>query len=74
MNCLIPTVKSNQKIMIWSYFTKDNIRPLVRFNRKVNSIHYKNLLNEYLLSFMNQLNNSINYIFQDDNTLCPYYY
>lgn len=68
VDCLIPTVKSgNQGVMVWGCFIKNSIGPLVRLDGKVNSIHYKNLLNEYLLSFMNQLDNSIDYIFQDDN-------
>ena len=44
----------------------------IRFDGKVNLIHYKNLLNKYLLSFMNQLDNSIDYIFQDDNASIHY--
>lgn len=66
--CLIPTFKSGQQsVMIWGCFTKNKLGPLVRLEGRITANIYIDVLNNYLLPFINSLENKNNYIFQEDN-------
>lgn len=66
--CLIPTFKSGQEsIMIWGCFIKNKLGPLVRLEGKITAIKYIEMLENYLLPFINNLEDKNSYIFQDDN-------
>ncbi len=68
IECLNPTVKSGQQgVMIWGYFTKNNLGPLVRLKGRVTAAIYVDVLENNLLPFIDSLNNQKNYIFQKDN-------
>jgi len=53
--------------MIWGYFTKNNLGPLVRLKGRVTAAIYVDVLENNLLPFIDSLNNQKNYIFQKDN-------
>jgi DDE superfamily endonuclease/Transposase len=68
VECLIPTVKSGQVgIMVWGCFTKNGLGPLVRLEGKINALAYIDLLDNYLLPYMDTLDDENDYIFQEDN-------
>lgn len=68
IDCLIPTVKSGQQgIMVWGCFTKNGLGPLVRLEGKITAVVYINMLENFLLPYMDTLDNQENYIFQEDN-------
>jgi len=53
--------------MIWGCFTKNKLGPLVRLEGRITANIYIDVLNNYLLPFINSLENKNNYIFQEDN-------
>ena len=53
--------------MIWGCFTKNNLGPLVRLERRVIVVIYVDILENNLLPFIDSLDNQENYIFQEDN-------
>jgi transposase len=66
--CLIPTFKSGQEsIMIWGCFTINKLGPLVRLEGRVTANIYIEMLENYLLPFINDLENKDDYTFQEDN-------
>src|SRR4051794_33013806 len=67
-DCLQPTVKHSDGVMVWDFFTKYNKGPLVVVEGSINSAKYIELLNQYLLSFLNEI--GFDYIYQDDNAPC----
>jgi len=68
VNCLIPTVKSGQQgVMVWGCFTKYNLGPLVKLDGKVTAVVYIDILKNYLLPFLDDLDDQENYLFQEDN-------
>jgi|1186.fasta_scaffold111665_1 transposase len=69
VDCLKPTVKNSIGIMVWGCFCNNKLGPLVLIEGTLNSDRYIELLEEYLLSFLNNLSIEV-YIFQDDNAPC----
>ena len=68
IDCLIPTVKSGQQgIMVWGCFTKNGLGPLVRLEGRITAVIYINILENYLLPYIDTLDDQENYIFQEDN-------
>jgi len=68
IECLIPTVKSGrQGVMVWGCFSKNNLGPLVKLEGKITATVYMNVLENYLLPFINNLDDQENFIFQEDN-------
>ena len=53
--------------MVWEYFTKYNLGLLVKLDGKVTAMVYVNVLKNYLLPFLDDLDNQENYFFQEDN-------
>jgi len=66
VNCLQPTVKKSDGIMVWGCFCRDRLGPLVVVEGRITGERYKALLEEYLIPFMNELG-AEDYTFQDDN-------
>ena len=66
VNCLQPTVKKSDGIMVWGCFCRDRLGPLVVVEGRITGERYKSLLGEYLIPFMNELG-AEDYTFQDDN-------
>jgi transposase len=69
VDCLKPTVKSSIGVMVWGCFCNNRLGPLVLIEGTLNSDRYIDLLQEYLLPFLNDLGIE-NHIFQDDNAPC----
>lgn len=68
VDCLIPTVKSGQQgVMVWGCFTKNNLGPLVKLEGRVTGAVYIDVLRNYLLPFLDDLDDQENYLFQEDN-------
>lgn len=67
-DCLQPTVKHSDGVMVWGFFTKYYKGPLVVVEGSINGIKYIELLNQYLLPFLNEI--GFDYIYQDDNAPC----
>ncbi len=66
--CLIPTFKSGREsVMVWACFTKNKLGPIIRLEGRITAKIYIELLENYLLPFINNLENKNNYIFQEDN-------
>jgi transposase len=66
--CLIPTFKSGQEsVMVWACFTKNKLGPLVRLEGRITAKIYIEMLENYLLPFINSLENENEYTFQEDN-------
>ena len=57
----------NPSIMVWSCFTKNKLGPLVRFEGKITTSIYIEMLRTHLIPFVNSLENKDKYIFQEDN-------
>jgi hypothetical protein len=55
--------------MIWKCFCNNKLGPLVLVEGTLNSDKYIELLEEYLVPFLNDLGIK-NHIFQDDNAPC----
>ena len=55
--------------MVWGCFCNNKLGPLVLIEGTLNSDRYIELLEEYLLPFLNNLDVE-NHIFQDDNAPC----
>ena len=53
--------------MVWGCFTKNNLGPLVKLEGRITATVYVDVLENYLLPFIDSLNNQENYIFQEDN-------
>ena len=53
--------------MVWKYFTKNNLNSLVKLEGRITVIVYVDILENYLLPFIDSLDNQENYIFQEDN-------
>jgi len=68
MECCHPTFqKGGGGIMVWGAMTAAGLGPLVRVNEKINSDKYCQILEEYLLPYMEELGGRHTYIFQQDN-------
>lgn len=67
VNCLILTVKGSQGVMLWGYFAKDKLGPLIQVSGSITGAVYINILENNLLSFYNSLGGNLSYIFQDNN-------
>ena len=66
--CLIPTFKSGQEsVMVWACFTKNKLGSIVRLEDRIKARIYIELLESYLLPFINSLENKNDYTFQEDN-------
>jgi transposase len=82
VECLNPTVKKSKGIMVWGCFCNNKLGPLVLVEGTLNSDRYIELLENYLLPFLINLNEKEetlipwyffqeeDYIFQDDNASC----
>ena len=67
-NCLIPTFNSGRRgVMVWGCFTANGLGPLVRIDGRQTSKNYIQTLENYLLPFLETLDEHTEYIFQDDN-------
>ena len=67
-NCLIFTFKLGQEsVIIWGCFTKNELGPLVRLEGRVTANIYIEMLANYLIPFINDLENKDDYTFQEDN-------
>ena len=53
--------------MVWACFTKNKLGPIIRLEGRITAKIYIELLENYLLPFINNLENKNNYIFQEDN-------
>ena len=53
--------------MVWGCFTKNGLGPLVRLEGKINALAYIDLLDNYLLPYMDTLDDENDYVFQEDN-------
>jgi len=53
---------------MWGCFTKNNLGPLVKLKGRIIATVYVDILENYLLPFINSLDNQENYIFQENNT------
>ncbi len=53
--------------MIWGCFTKNELDPLVRLEGRVTANIYIEMLENYLIPFINDLENKDDYTFQEDN-------
>src|SRR6185436_7383414 len=69
VDCLKPTVKNSEGVMVWGCFCNNRIGPLVLIDGTLNSDRYIELLEEQLIPFLNNLGKE-NHIFQDDNAPC----
>lgn len=69
IECLKPTVKNSIGVMVWGCFCNNKIGPLVLIEGTLNSDRYIELLEKYLIPFLNSLGVE-NHIFQDDNAPC----
>ncbi|GBB83298.1 hypothetical protein RclHR1_10020002 [Rhizophagus clarus] len=68
VDCLIPTVKSGQQgVMVWGCFAKHYLGPLVKLEGKVTGAVYVDILKNYLLPFLDELDDQENFLFQEDN-------
>lgn len=68
VNCLVPTFKSGRRgVMVWGCFTAHGLGPLIRVNGRQTSKDYVELLETYLLPFLDILDPDLEYTFQDDN-------
>lgn len=66
--CLIPTFKSGQDgIMVWECFTYNGLSPLVKLEGRINAVAYIDVLDNHLLSLLDDLGDEEDYIFQEDN-------
>lgn len=66
VDCLQPTVKKSDGIMVWGCFCRDRLGPLIVVDGRITGERYRALLEEHLIPFMNELG-AENYTFQDDN-------
>jgi hypothetical protein len=53
--------------MVWECFTANGLGPLVRIDGRQTSKNYIQTLENYLLPFLETLDEHTEYIFQDDN-------
>jgi len=53
--------------MIWGCFIKNKLGPLVQVSGNITGSIYIEVLKNNLLPFINELDNNLEYIFQDDN-------
>ena len=65
-DCLIPTVQKSKGVMVWGCFCNFKVGPLVLVEGRLNAKKYIELLEHYLLPFINELRLN-SYTFQDDN-------
>ena len=66
--CLIPTFKSGQEsVLVWACFTKNKLGPIVKLEGRITARIYIELLESYLLPFINSLEKKNDYTFQEDN-------
>lgn len=72
IECLNPTVKKSDGIMVWGCFTKNKMGPLILIDGTLNAEKYIKILGQYLIPFINELKNNNNeeFIFQEDNAPC----
>ena len=64
---LTPTIKHPASVMVWGCFKGDKIGPLYIVENTMNSIQYRDVLNNKLLPFYNQFEEAI---YQDDSAPC----
>ena len=64
---LSPSVKHGGGIMVWSCFTAKGLGPLVKVEVKMKHQDYINILENKLLSFIQENFRTNHYKFQDDN-------
>ncbi len=55
-------------MMVWGCFIKNNLNLLIKLERKIIVIIYVDVLENYLLSFIDSLDNQKNYFFYENNT------
>lgn len=65
-DCLIPTVQKSEGVMVWGCFCNYKVGPLVLIEGRLNAEMYIELLEDYLLPFLNELGPN-SHTFQDDN-------
>ena len=51
---------------MWGCFTKYNLGPLVKLDGKVMAVVYIDILKNYLLPFLDDLDDQENYLFQEE--------
>jgi len=54
-DCLAPTVKNSDGVMVWGCFCKDRMGPLVLVDGNINAAKYIQILDEYLLPYLQEL-------------------
>jgi transposase len=68
VDCLTPTVKHGKDgVMMWGCFVNKKLGPLVEVNGSINSFKYTEILKYNLIPFLESLDDTICYSFQDDN-------
>src|SRR4051794_36692060 len=68
IECLIPTFKSGQKsVMVWGYFTRFGVGPLVRLKGRQAAKAYVEVLRNHLVPYIASIKHKRKYIFQEDN-------
>ena len=67
VSCLVPKVAHSPGVMVWGCFTRDRVGPLIRVENSITGEVYRSILEEQLLPFMESLDASKIWIFQDDN-------
>ena len=67
VSCLVPTVAHSPGVMVWGCFTRERVGPLIRIENSITGEVYLNILEEHLLPFIESLDASTIWIFQDDN-------
>jgi len=53
--------------MVWECFTRNGPSPLVKLKEKITAVIYVNILENYLLPYIDTLENKESYIFQKNN-------
>ena len=66
VDCLKLTVKKSKGIMVWGCFCRKKMGPIILIRETMDSRQYIEILEYYLLPFIEELNEP-GYIFQDDN-------
>jgi transposase len=67
IDCLVPKVAHSPGIMVWGCFTRDQIGPLIQVDGSITGEAYEKILKDHLLPFIQSLDSSKLWVFQDDN-------
>jgi hypothetical protein len=67
VECLIPTVKNKDGVMVWGCFSQNALGPLIEVEGTITGLKYLEVLKENLEPFINTLPVNLLHLFQDDN-------